>query len=124
MSGSPYIKFIDFRGKSILRIEYPPVDNEDLILSIIAAAEAIITSSPDNSLLTLTIIGDFNVTPLIILRFKEYNLRNKRHVRHGAIVGLEGMKLTIYNALESAAKRHLCLFDDEGSALDYLAGSV
>ncbi len=114
-------QFIEFQGKEILRISYPGGIREDIIIRLLNEAMSIILQSKELSLLTLTVFGDFDITPALILHFKEYNHKIKPYIKAGAIVGLDGLKKTIFTALDAGAKSRLEIFTDEESAIKYLA---
>jgi len=117
------VGFIEHRGARILRIEFPAEAEPAKMTAIMDEAGGIITRQPLNTVLTLTIIGDFHFDTEVAKHFEEYVKRNKPHVKAGAVIGLHGLKKSIYNALMFLSRRQLKVCADIDEALDYL-GSI
>lgn len=118
------VKFISHNGIEILRIEYPNGVDKSTILKIIAETKRVVGSQPENSVLTLTVLGSFNFDYEISQAFDEYIKFNKPHVKAGAVVGVTGLKKSLYNSFMYLARRKVRICNTEEEAINFLVAEA
>jgi len=114
------VSFITFCGKEILQVRFEQGEDIIQIDSIAREVKRIVSGQPPGSLLILTIVRDFDLTPNILLQFKELMIHNKPHVKASALVGLVDDKIRFFDSLGPETERHIQIFDDTGTAKRYL----
>jgi hypothetical protein len=111
-------RFIQHRGVSILRLEFSHLSGPEMV----AAAEQVqrvIAAEPLHSVRTLTILSA-RLTADGADALKRGALANGPYVRAGAVVATSFWKV-IANDVQMHGREDIMLFDDEASALDWLA---
>ncbi len=111
-------RFIEHHGARILRLEFSHLSSHEMV----AAADQIrrvISAEPPHSLRTLTILSS-KLTAEGADVLKRGALENGPHVLAGAIVATSFWKVIAID-VQAHSREDLRLFDDESSALDWLA---
>ncbi|HUR81936.1 MAG TPA: hypothetical protein VM733_14325 [Thermoanaerobaculia bacterium] len=116
------VKFIEHQGRRILHIDWTNGSAEE-ILAAMAEAQKIIASQPPASVLTLTSVHEAKVTRAVTEELKAYVAHNKPYVLAGAVVGLNDLKMIIFNFVNRVTGRALRAMDDVASAKDWLAAT-
>ncbi len=114
------ITFIRHGEREILLLDFSATRPPEAI-SIIEHAKGVISSRPENSLLTLTDVTDIRFNDELSQKMKEFTVHNKPYVRAAAVVGVTGLKRIIFNAVLAFSRRNITAFDDRESAKRWLA---
>jgi hypothetical protein len=113
------IQIIDYKGKEIIYLDFSDC-NVNEVFEIIEMAKKIIRAQPLNSVLTLTNVSGTKYNREVIQVMKEFANDNKPFVKAGAVVGIDGLKKVVYDAITRFSERNLPAFDDNEKAKDWL----
>jgi len=113
------IQVIDYKGKEIIYLDFSDC-NVSEVFEIIEIAKKIIRVQPLNSVLTLTNVSGTKYNREVIQAMKEFANDNKPFVKAGAVVGIDGLKRIVYDAITRFSERNLPAFDDNKKAKDWL----
>jgi hypothetical protein len=113
------IQVIDYKGKEIIYLDFSDC-NVNEVFEIIEIAKKIIRIQPLNSVLTLTNVSGTKYNREIIQAMKEFANGNKPFVKAGAVIGIDGLKRVVYDAITRFSERNLPAFDDNKKAKDWL----
>ncbi len=113
------ISFITHDGKEMLLLDFSRLKAHEAI-ALIEPAKAVISSKPENSLLTLTDVTDVSFNDDLSQQMKAFTIHNKPYVRAAAVVGVTGLKRVIFNAVIAFSRRKLVTFDDRETAKKWL----
>jgi len=111
-------KFIDHRGVRILRLEFSNLSSPELVAAG-GQARRIIAAEPLRSVRTLTLMSS-RLTAEAADVLKQCALANRPYVRAAAVVATSFWKV-IGADVQMRGREDVELFDDEASALDWLA---
>lgn len=114
------IKFIEYKGKRILHLDFTHA-RADEVIQIIGKAKGVISAQPERSILTLTDVTDIQFNSAAADAMKQFAHHNKPYVSAAAVVGVTGLKQIIYNAVVRFTGRNLVAFDSSSQAKDWLA---
>jgi hypothetical protein len=115
------IQLIDYKGKEIVYLDFSDC-NVDEVFQIIEMAKKIIRVQPLNSVLTLTNVSGTKYNREAIQEMKEFANGNKPFVKAGAVIGIDGLKKIVYDAITRFSERNLPAFDDIEKAKNWLVG--
>jgi hypothetical protein len=118
--GMERVNFIHHRGRQILYLNFSGCSSKE-VLSTIIEAKRIIRIQPRESVLTLTDVTGARYNLEVTQAIKEFTNGNKIFVKAGAVVGLDGLKRIVYDAVIRFSGRNLPAFDDIEKAKDWLA---
>ncbi|HEX7623386.1 MAG TPA: hypothetical protein VF400_07410 [Anaeromyxobacteraceae bacterium] len=110
--------FVEHRGQRILRLDFSDVPPREM-RSAVDKARQVISAEPNRSLRMLTVMYG-RLTPDGVARVRTAAMANKPHLRASAMVGSRYWK-GIYADIRARGRGELTLFDDEATALDWLA---
>ncbi|HEX7624187.1 MAG TPA: hypothetical protein VF400_11500 [Anaeromyxobacteraceae bacterium] len=110
--------FIEHRGARILHLDFTGLPLPELVPAFERAHRLILTEPP-RSLRIFTMLNS-PLTKESAEALKQYGLSNRGLVRASAVVGASFWKV-IVTFLQTHGREDLKLFDDEASALDWLA---
>ncbi len=113
------IQIIDYKDKEIIYLDFSDC-NVDEVFEIIEVAKKIIRVQPHNSVLTLTNVTGTKYNREVIQALKEFANDNKPFVKAGAVVGIDGLKRIVYDAITRFSGRNLPAFNDNEKAKDWL----
>lgn len=113
------VSFVNHGGKEILLLDFSHMKAAEAI-AMIEHARGVISSRPENSLLTLTDVTDIRFNDDLSRVMKEFTAHNKPYVRAAAVVGVTGLKRIIYNAVIAFSRRNITTFDDREAAKRWL----
>jgi hypothetical protein len=114
------VRFLTYREKEILLLDFSNSDT-DQVMTIIDYAKELISTRPHQSLLTLTDVTSARFNEQVGQGMKEFALYNKPYVKAGAVVGITGLKRIIFGAVMAFTGRKLEPFDSREQALQWLA---
>jgi hypothetical protein len=116
------VVFIKHNGKELLYLDFSNCKPIDVFL-VIDEAKKTIRTRPENSVLTLTDVTNMRFDDRVTQQMKEFTTHNKPYVRAAAVVGVEGVKKIILNAVMLFSKRKFHTFDTVDSAKNWLAAN-
>lgn len=114
------VRFISHLGHRILQIDWSDATSDE-ILAAMKEARRIIAAQPSASVLTLTNVTGAKVNRVVTEALKEYVAHNKPYVLAGAVVGLNDLKMIIFNFVNRVTGRTLRAMDQVDTAKDWLA---
>ncbi len=114
------VKFIKHEEKDILFLDFSNTRTDE-VLKIIEDAKRVISTKPENSLLTLTDVTNARFNEEVGDGMKQFSAHNKPYVKAAAVVGITGLKKIIFGAVMAFSKRNLESFDDAEQAKRWLA---
>jgi hypothetical protein len=115
-----HVKFIKYKERSILQIDFEGCRPEQM-LERIRFARSTIGRQPLASVRTLTLVRDARFSNQVSKEMKEYTTHNKPFVRCAAVVGLSGLQEVVYNVIIKVTGRKIATFSDVGPAKEFLA---
>ena len=113
------VEFITYEEKQILLIDLSHIQPQEGI-SIIKEAKEQIIIQPYNSLLILTDVTQAHFDAALVQSLKDFTTQNKPFVYASAVVGIEGIKKVILDAVEKFSNRKFSTFDNRMNALNWL----
>ena len=111
-------KFVEHRGARILHLDFTGLSLPELV-SAFDRAHRLILTEPPRSLRVFTTLNS-PLTTASAEALKQYGLSNRGLIRASAVVGASFWKV-IVTFLQTHGREDLKLFDDEATALDWLA---
>ncbi len=84
------IEWIQHKGKSILKLDYSGLSEEEYCQTVDKVREILLTQ-PKNSILSVVTISHGNITDGILRKARFHRLRTKDHLKAVAAVGLSGI---------------------------------
>ncbi len=115
-------KWIEYHGTKILYQDYSDYFfNEEAVKEELAAAQAIVLSEPENSVLVLSNMSNTEVTLNLMALFNEASRATKSHVKKTAVLGVAGIKRTLGDLLSRITGQPLMYFNNEIEANEWLA---
>ena len=113
------VRFIEHKWRQILLLDFSYC-SPDEALSTMDEARKIIRTQPEGTLLILTDVTEGKYNMDVIDSLKEFTTGNKPYVRASAVVGLDGIKKSIYNMVVMFSKRRIPVFTNAMSAKEWL----
>jgi hypothetical protein len=113
------VNFIAHKWRQLLFIDFSHCSEKEA-LDIMEEANAIIRSQPESSLLILTDVTGARYNLEVVEKLKQFTRDNTPYVRASAVVGLDGLKKVVYNAVIMFSRRKISVFDDTEQAKDWL----
>lgn len=113
-------EWLQHKGKKILYMKIASQSTEEL-QDRIESIKPVVAKEPPHSILCVcdVINGKFN--PEMTQMLKEFTKYNEPYIKMTALIGVEGLKKVIYNAVLMFNKRkNLVLKDTKQQALDWL----
>lgn len=117
------VKFISHRGHRILQIDWTDATSDEILESM-KEAKRVIASHTAASVLTLTVATNAKLNRVVTEALKEYVAHNKPYVLAGAVVGLNDLKMVIFNFVNRVTGRTLRAVDRVDAAKDWLADAA
>lgn len=113
---------ITHKGKNIVLMDFSN-SGKDQVLATMKQAEALIRNQPPESVLGLLDVSGSMYNKEVAAAFKEFAEGNKPYIKMTVIVGLEGIKKVLYDAVIIFTRRkNIISMDDIEKAKDFLAG--
>lgn len=113
------VRFIEHQNRRLLLLDFSECSAEE-VLRLILVAEKIIRAQPPRSLLTLTDVTGTKYNMDVTQAMKEFTHANKPHVRAAAVIGIDGLKKIVYEAVMRFSGRNVPVFPDIETAKDWL----
>ena len=112
--------FIEFKKKRILFMNFADLDLEGVVTEIDAVSE-IVAKEPPKSLLVLADLTKSQISKEVAAKWKAFAKHNEPYVKVTALVGVEGIKKVIYQAvLKFSGRKNLILFKSIEEAEEWL----
>ena len=116
----PSYKWMEHKGKRIFYMDIATPNPEEL-KDITSQIELIYEKEPPKSILALCNVTGIAIKPESIQILKNFTKHNEPYAKMTAIIGVEGLKLVIFNSLLAFTKRkNLILKNTKEEALDWL----
>jgi hypothetical protein len=113
------VQIVPHKSKQIVYLDFTGCKVADL-LPIIEEAKRVIASQPKESALILTNVTDTEISKDTSALMKDFTTHNKPYVKASAVIGVEGLKKIIYNAVQAVSGRHISSFSTLEQAKDWL----
>ncbi len=115
------INYIDYKGKTILYINFSKCHPRD-IQPIIEEAKKVAAHQSPGTVLTLTNVADMMFDKKTNDKMKDLATHNHLFTKAEAVIGATGVLKVIFDAIVLSGKGKVKLFDDMLSAKEWLAG--
>lgn len=112
-------KFIKHDWRQIFLLDFSGCSVDEAIQAITEASE-IIRSQPADSLLILTDVTGARYNLEVVEKLKDFTIANKPYVKASAVIGLDGLKKIVYNAVMMFSNRKITVFEDIETAKAWL----
>jgi hypothetical protein len=113
------VHLIQHRGKEILYLDFSNC-NVNEVFEVIDTAKKVIRVQQQNSVLTLSNVTGTHYNRDAVQALKDFAHGNKPFVKAGAVIGIDGLKKILYDAVMKFTGRNLPAFDDFEKAKDWL----
>jgi hypothetical protein len=113
------VRFIEHAGTRVLSIDYTHCD-ATLMKQIATEGHRVISFEPLRSVLTLNDVTGSRFDQESVKALKSMVAANAPYVKRAAVVGLSGLQLLIYDAVQAFSKRRIPRFASHDEALDWL----
>ena len=114
------VQMVMHKGKKLIYLDFSGCKSAELG-PIIVEAKRVIASQPLESALVLSNVIDVELNKDSSAIMKDFTTHNKPYVKASAVIGVEGLKKIIYNAVQAVSGRHITSFDKLENAKDWLA---
>ncbi len=114
------VQVVSHAGKTLIYLDFSDCKVAELP-PIIEEAKRMIARQPKESALVLTNVTNTELSKDTSAIMKDFTLHNKPYVKASAVVGVEGLKKIIYNAVMAVSGRHISSFDTLEQAREWLA---
>ena len=118
----PRVNFIRHKGVDILHIDWSRATPDEMLASM-EAVKRVMSMQPAGSVRTLTTVHDARINREVTEALKDYVAHNKPYVRAGAVVGLNDLKMIMFNFVNRVTGRSLRAMDAVDAAKDWLANA-
>lgn len=92
-------------GKNILYIDFSKFKSNDEFAKVIEEGKPLVRKYEENSLYTITNIEGVRYDTSTKEIMTEWMIHNKPYVKHGVVIGLDGIKKIMFNALFTLSGR-------------------
>ena len=113
------VQMVAHKGKQIVYLDFSGCKVAELH-PIIEEAKRMIASQPKESALVLSNVTDTEISRDTSALMKDFTTHNKPYVKASAIIGVDGLKKIIYNAVQAVSGRHISSFATLDLAKDWL----
>ena len=115
-------EFKNYKGQRILHIDISDmrIENKQEAIEGIEAARIEVAKHPKNSLLILTNVQNAQYDMEIAKHMREYVAHNAPFVKRSAVIGLKGLQIPLYNAINKITGRNVKSFSTEDQAKEWL----
>jgi hypothetical protein len=114
------VNMVTHKGKRILYFDLSSCKSTELAAIIVEAKKAV-AAEKHGSVLALTNVTNTELSKDTSDIVKDFTAHNKPYVKASAVVGVEGLKKIIYNAVMAFSGRQLSAFATLEQAKDWLA---
>ena len=113
------VMFVRHKNKEILQIDFSKCKYEEFLVEV-EKTKGIVSEQAPKSILTLTLVNDFNFNKEITRSMKELAAHNHPFIKAAAVVGVTGLKKIIFDAIQRVTGREFRFFNDIESAKEWL----
>ncbi len=114
-------KWTEHKGKRIFSMDLG-TDNVEALKETTSQIEKIFAKEPPKSILSLCNVEGIAIKPESVQILKDFTKHNEPYVKMTAILGVDGLRLIIFNSLLAFTRRkNLVLRTSKDQALDWLA---
>jgi hypothetical protein len=110
---------ITHKQKTILYLDLTG-SNQDQILALLDEAQGMIAKLPPKSVLILTNTKDTTYNTTVSNAIKDFSNKNTPFVKASAVIGAEGLRKVLLQAVCMLTKREIHAFDTQEKAMDWL----
>ena len=103
--GRTYTEEFALEGKTFIYIDLSGTKTNDDFNERIKLIEPVISKYPENSLYTITNVENIRFDSQSKEIVAQYMTRNKPYVKYGAVIGLDGIKKIMINAIFTLSGR-------------------
>lgn len=114
------VKFVQYKGISILIEDFSNLYPGKEFLDTIAAARALIASQPPKSVLALLDATSAHYDTEILAAMKGFVKANGPYIKCAVVVGISGLANIALTTLTNVSGRSFRTFSDRQSAMEYL----
>lgn len=114
------IKFINYKDKKLLCADFAKLEPQEAIENI-KELEKILADRPKKSAVILIDATGLQLNPKLITTIEEFNNCYKEQIKAVAIVGITGLKKSIFNSFLGSLDITIELFDTLAQAKNWLA---
>ena len=114
------VRFIRHRNVEILHIDWSGATPAEM-LAAMDVAKSTIAGRPPGSVRPLTTVHNSQMSRAVTDALKDYVAHNNPYVLAGAVVGLNDLKMIIFNFVNRVTGRTLRAIDEVEAATDWLA---
>ena len=116
----PGYKWMEHKGKRIFYMDLGTQKPEEL-KEVTSQIELLFEKEPPKSVLCLCNVEGIAIKPEMIQNLKNFTRHNEPYMKMTAILGVEGLKLIIFNSLLAFTRRkNLILHESREKALEWL----
>ena len=116
----PSYKWMEHKGKRIFFMDLGTDKPEDLKATT-TQIEKIFEKEPPKSILSLCNVEGITIKPEMVQILKDFTKHNEPYVKMTAILGVDGLRLIIFNSLLAFTRRkNLVLKNSRDTALEWL----
>ncbi|HWZ43442.1 MAG TPA: hypothetical protein VNW97_08180 [Candidatus Saccharimonadales bacterium] len=113
------VRFIEHAGTRVLAIDYRHCDVA-LLKQVVMEGHRVISRELPNSVLTLNDVAGTQFDQESVKVLKSMVAANAPYVKRAAIIGISGLQLLIYDAVQTFSQRRIPRFSSQQDALDWL----
>ncbi len=113
------VKFVPYRGKKLLVLDFSNYSLEDA-KALIVAARKVIDDQPPGSLLIFCDFTNTPATPDVVFMMRDFAKNNRPFVKASAAIGLDGPRALILNTINRFVQRSVMIFSDAVKAKNWL----
>jgi len=113
------VQMVPHKGKQVVYLDLSGLKAGDLH-PVVEEAKRLIAGQPKESALILTNVTDVEISKDTSALMKDFTTHNKPYVKASAVIGVEGLKKIIYNAVQAVSGRHISSFETMEQAKDWL----
>lgn len=115
------IRTVEHRGTEIVCLDFSGLTSQAEAQFVLQAAQDLIASKPEQSVLTLTDVTDAMFDAKLAEGLWKLLRANKPHVVAGAVVGIGSEEQQmLFDLVTHQARRRMEVFGDVGDAMDWL----
>jgi hypothetical protein len=114
------IKWITYKGKEILFVDYGVTKSDEDVIKLIAEVGSTLTSRPQGSILYLTNMNGAHVSPSSMKYYKDGAAVAEKTVKAWGAYGLSAVKKMILDIMKKTIGMKTTVFNTEEEAKDWI----
>ncbi len=116
------VKTISQNGKSIIVVDLSKGQEEEILATLKEASALICKQSPKSARI-LTDVTNATYTKTVSDAIKAFSANNSAYVHASAVVGIDGIRYVLLQAVIVLTRREIKAFPSQVAALNYLASA-